>query len=83
MPETIAAKPAEFRRLATEAIFISAIKEFPRRALSSTVLAENKEWVEATETSSFPTERPPTAGSATRSHRIVRLSLHGIPQGCT
>jgi len=29
MPETIAAKPAEFRRLATEAIFISAIKEIP------------------------------------------------------
>jgi len=40
-------KAAEFTPLATEAIFIPAIKEFHRRALSFTVLAENEEWVEA------------------------------------
>ena len=77
------AKAAEFTRLAREAIFISDIKEFIRRALSFTALAENEEWVEVNRDKviSNRARADGRIGHAVAEARSSQPSIESCPEG--
>jgi hypothetical protein len=78
------AKAAEFTRLAKEAIFVSDITEFHRRALSFTALAENEEWVEANRDKLISNRAPADdrIGHAVAEDRSSQPSRHSAPEDC-
>jgi hypothetical protein len=78
------AKAAEFTRLAREAIFVSDIKEFLRRALSFTALAENEEWVEANRDKLISKRAAADGriGHAVAGDRSSQPSGHRAPEDC-